>query len=127
MAGRAVIVAGFGFRGAATPASLRDALDRTGRAQQVALIATATDKAATPTFRTLARDLNLPAHGVDSALLAAQQTRTRSAASLAARGTDSMAEAAALAAAGPGARLIVARQVSTDGMATCALAERNDT
>ena len=27
----------------------------------------------------------------------------------------------------PGARLIVARPVSTDGMATCALAERNDT
>lgn len=122
-----MIVAGFGFRGAATAASLRDALERTGRAQDVQDIATATDKAETPTFLELARDLNLPAHGVDSALLAAQQTRTRSAASLAARGTDSMAEAAALAVAGPGARLIVARQISTDGMATCALAERKDT
>ncbi|MDG3039763.1 cobalamin biosynthesis protein [Roseicyclus marinus] len=121
-----MIVAGFGFRGAADVASLRDALDRTGHTRQVGLIATAKDKAETPTFQRLAVDLGLPARGVDSADLAAQLTQTVSAASLAARGTGSMAEAAALAAAGPGARLIVARQISADGMATCALAERNE-
>ena len=121
-----MIVAGFGFRSAATSASLRDALDRTGRAPQINRIATAKDKAETGAFQCLARDVGLPAHGIDSALLAAQQTVTVSAASQAARGTGSMAEAAALAAAGPGARIIVPRQISTDGMATCALAERKD-
>lgn len=126
MAGRAVIVAGFGFRSAATLSSLRDAFDRTGLGPQVGRIATAKDKAESPAFRRLVADLGLPAHGVDSALLAAQQTVTVSAASQAARGTGSMAEAAALAAAGPGARIIVTRQISTDGMATCALAERKD-
>ena len=126
MAGRVVIVAGFGFRAAASAASLRDALDRTGSRAPVALLATATDKRDSEAFRALAADLGLPAHGVDSALLAAQQTQTRSAASQGARGTGSLAEAAALAAAGPGARLLVARQISADGMATCALAERNE-
>lgn len=126
MAGRAVIVAGFGFRGAATLSSLRDALDRTGGASRVRLLATASDKSRTAAFRVLAAELGLPTEGVDSAALAAQPTQTRSAASLAARGTGSLAEAAALAAAGPGARLIAARQISADGMATCALAEGRD-
>ena len=126
MAGGAVIVAGFGFRGAATAASLRDALERTGRAAQVRLLATAADKAGTAAFRGLAADLGLPVQGVDSALLADQQTPTRSVASMAARGTGSVAEAAALAAAGPGARVLVFRRISADGKATCALAERKD-
>ena len=121
-----MIAAGFGFRGAATLASLRDALDRAGGAVRVGLLATATDKAGTEVFRALAAELGLPAQGVDSALLAAQPTRTRSAASLTARGTSSLAEAAALAAAGPGARLIATRQVSADGTATCALAESEE-
>ncbi|MHA6346914.1 cobalamin biosynthesis protein, partial [Roseivivax sp. CAU 1761] len=37
--------------------------------------------------------------------------------------TGSVAEAAALAAAGPGARLLGPRAVSPDGCATCALAQ----
>jgi len=119
-----MIVAGFGFRRAATVASLRDALQRTGRGAEAQMLATVADKAQAPVFRSLARQLDRPVHAVDSALLAAQQTATHSAASLTAFGTGSVAEAAALAAAGPGAKLIGARQVSTDGMATCALAER---
>ena len=122
-----MIVAGFGFRRAATVASLRAALARAGGAAGIAGLAAPADKVESAAFRALARELGLPAHGVDSALLSDQQTPTRSAASLAARGTGSVAEAAALAAAGPGARLIAVRQTSADGMATCALAKGNET
>ena len=57
------------------------------------------------------------------AALTAQATSTQSPASRASRGTGSVAEAAALAAAGPGARLLSPRVISADGRATCALAE----
>lgn len=122
MAGDAVIAAGFGFRRGATVESLADALDRAGGAGTADLLATARDKASAPAFQALARRLGLPVRGVDAGVLAAQHTPTRSAASLAARRTGSLAEAAALAAAGPGARLAAPRALSDDGMATCALA-----
>jgi cobalt-precorrin 5A hydrolase len=121
MAGNAVIVAGFGFRAAARADSLADALSRAGRAP--GLLATAEDKAHTPAFRAFAQRSGLPVLGIDPAALAAQPTLTQSQASRAARATGSVAEAAALAAAGPGARLLGPRVVSGDGMATCALAE----
>jgi cobalt-precorrin 5A hydrolase len=123
MAGGAVIVAGFGFRAAASVASLKDALSRAADARPVGCLATAADKAEAPAFRRLVADLRLPFHGVDGAALAAQQTLTRSQAALAARSTGSVAEAAALAAAGPGARLLAPRVISRDGTAACALAE----
>lgn len=122
MAGGPVIVAGFGFRAAATMDSLADALARVG-GPGPSLLATAEDKARAPAFRDLARRLGLPVRGLDAATLAAHPTPTQSRASRAARGTGSVAEAAALAAAGPGARLLGPRAVSGDGMATCALAE----
>jgi cobalt-precorrin 5A hydrolase len=118
-----VIVAGFGFRAAATVESLADALMRTGAAGRVALLATVADKAQAPAFQALATTLALPIRAVDAETLARQETLTRSAASRAARGTGSVAEASALAAAGRGARLMARRVVSGDGMATCALAE----
>lgn len=127
MAGSVVIVAGFGFRGAATRSSLRDAFERTGGAARVHLLATATDKAETEVFRAFAAELGLATRCIDSALLADQHTRTQSSASHRARGTGSVAEAAALAAAGPDAQLLVTRMISADGMATCALAERTKT
>ncbi len=114
-----VIVAGFGFTGRATPASLRDALARTGGVPDA--LATAADKAGQ--LAPLARELGLPLHAVPPEHLTAQSTPTRSAAALRARGTGSVAEAAALAAAGPGATLLAPRSVSTDRMATCALAQ----
>ncbi len=58
--------------------------------------------------------------------LAAQPVLTRSERVAERFGTGSVAEAAALAAAGPGARLVAPRVVSTDGMATAAIAERTD-
>ncbi|MFM7402606.1 MAG: cobalamin biosynthesis protein [Erythrobacter sp.] len=122
MAGGAVIVAGFGFRSRATVESLIDALVRAGGSDGIDALATAADKAATAPFQALAARLGLPVVALPPDVLQAQTTPTQSAASLAARGAGSMAEAAALAAAGPGARLIGLRAISGDGTATCALA-----
>lgn len=113
-----MIAAGFGFRKGATKASLRDAYDRAGTAD---VLTTLADKAQAPAFRELAHDLGLPMHTVVTD--PAAQTITTSQASLCARGLPSVAEATALAAAGPGARLLGPRVVSSDRMATCALAE----
>jgi cobalt-precorrin 5A hydrolase len=113
-----VIAAGFGFRAGAPAASLADALARAAGGREVALLATAEDKAAA-----LAAALGRPVTAIAGASLAAQATLTQSPAARAARGVGSLAEAAALAAAGPGARLLGPRVVSGDGRATCALAE----
>ncbi|MEM9902438.1 MAG: cobalamin biosynthesis protein [Pseudomonadota bacterium] len=122
-----MIVAGFGFRQAATTESLADALDRAAASRWITAIATAEDKAKAQAFQSLGASLDVPIHAMDARALAEQPTVTRSRASMDARGTGSLCEAAALAAAGPGARLIVPRVVSRDGMATCALAERGET
>lgn len=116
-----MIVAGFGFRGAASAESLRDALACCHGPAPDAL-ATAADKAQAPALRAFAATLGLPVHGIPAEALARQATLTRSGASLGARDTGSVAEAAALAAAGPGARLLAPRAISGDRMATCALA-----
>ena len=114
-----MIVAGFGFRGAATVESLADAYAKAGAAE---VAATVEDKVP-GVFRAFAEGAGLSVRSVAAKDLTAQKTQTQSFTSLAERGTGSVAEAAALAAAGPGARLIVARVISDDGCATCALAE----
>jgi cobalt-precorrin 5A hydrolase len=119
-----MIVAGFGFRGAATAESLLDALDKARGPQAPALLATAEDKAAAPAFQALSARLGLPIHAVTLDALAQVETPTRSATVRALRGSGSVAEAAALVAAGPGASLLGPRAVSADRMATCALATR---
>ena len=118
-----LIVAGFGFRGGATADSLADALDRAGGSAGVTSVATAADKARSPAFVGFSRRVSLPVRKVDPESLSRQQTATQSSASYAARSTGSVAEAAALAAAGPDAELIAPRVVSADGLATCALAK----
>ncbi|MEJ7928124.1 cobalamin biosynthesis protein [Sphingobium sp. AN641] len=117
-----MIVAGFGFRAGAGPASLRAAfaLAQQGR-PAVTHLATAQDKRAA--LVPLARALGLPLTGIAPDALAAMPTSTRSAASLHARATGSVAEAAALAAAGEGAQLLTSRHISPDRMATCAIAQ----
>ncbi|EKE45383.1 hypothetical protein OCGS_0473 [Oceaniovalibus guishaninsula JLT2003] len=120
-----MIVAGFGFRSGAGVACLADALARAGGAPD--RLATAAAKVRAPAIRALAERLDLPLIGVDAADLAAQETLTHGAASRAAHGTGSVAEAAALAAAGRGARLTGPRAVSQSGRATCALAEGDGT
>ena len=116
-----MIIAGFGFRRDATTASLRDALDRARAGRTVAAFATAEDKA--PALQPLADFLSLPVHALPPEALA-QPTLTRSERVMAERGTGSLAEAAALAAAGPGGRLLGQRSLSSDRMAACALAEK---
>mgnify|MGYP005846351469 CR=1 FL=1 len=119
-----MIVAGFGFRAGAGAESLADALALAlAGGPAPTLIATAADKAESPAFRAFAAARGLPVRGIDAAALAGSATLTQSPTARAARGTGSVAEAAALVAAGPGARLLAPRAVSADGMATCALAE----
>ena len=111
-----MIVAGFGFRAEAAPESLRAAYAAAGGGADA--LAAPADKAAR-----LAEAMGREVVPVGADALEAQVTLTCSAASRAARRTGSVAEAAALAAAGPGARLLRPRAVSPDRMATCALAE----
>ena len=115
-------VAGFGFRRGASLAALRDALAQAGGAEGLSAIATAEDKAGA--LRPLAEALGLPLLPVPCARLADQPVLTRSARVQALYGTGSLAEAAALAAAGPGARLLAPRACSADNTATAAIAER---
>lgn len=121
-----MIVAGFGFRGGASVDSLRDALARARAAAHVAVpparIATAADKTAAPVFAALSRALGAAVCPVAAPVLAACPTPTQSAWAIAERGTGSLAEAAALVTAGPGATLLTRRMISTDRMASCALA-----
>lgn len=113
-----MIVAGFGFRAAAGGASLRDALARASGGRAPDAFAAPADKAAT-----LAAALGQPVIPVGPQALALAETLTRSARVAALRGTGSVAEAAAIAAAGQGAWLLGPRAVSADRLATCALAE----
>jgi cobalt-precorrin 5A hydrolase len=119
----AMKVAGLGFRHDATLASLRDALDAAGGSAGLAAVATLRDKADAPVLRLLANELGLPIHGISVEMLDGIKTATESDLINARFGTGSVAEAAAIAAAGRGARLIASRCVSRDRMATAAIAE----
>lgn len=116
-----MIAAGFGFRAGATLSSIRSALEMAAPDGRVDALATISHKA--PQLAPLAEELAIPLIALDPHRLEGQPTLTRSAASLAAHRIGSVAEAAALAAAGPGASLLAPRHVSPDGMATCALAQ----
>ncbi|NHN87036.1 cobalamin biosynthesis protein [Acetobacter conturbans] len=116
-------VAGFGFRREATPTSLRDALAAAGGEQGLDALATITQKAASPALLALAGELGLPVHSLGRKQLEHIRTPTHSPRVMAAFGIGSLAEAAALSAAGPGARLLSPRAQSADGMATAAIAE----
>jgi len=94
-----------------------------GKANLITLdaLAAPTDKATQ--LAPLAEALGLPLILIDDATLQAQSTPTNSLYSKTARGTGSVAEAAALAAAGSNATLLVRRCISPDHLATCAIAE----
>lgn len=121
-----MIVAGFGFRKAATVESLLDALDKARGTQMPTCLATAEDKALAPALQALSARLGLPVHAMAPEALALAETPTRLARVRALHGSGSLAEAAALVAAGPGASLLGPRAVSDDRMAACALATRTD-
>ena len=117
-----MIVAGFGFRGGATLAALRAALCEAQHGHpRVTAVAAPYDKLAL--VAALAETLGLPVIAVSPGALQRADTPTQSIASLAARRAGSVAEASALAAAGPGAQLRATRHISPDRMATCAIAQ----
>ena len=116
-----MIVAGFGFRSGVSLAALQEALARAGGPDGVTHLATLAAKA--EGLQPLAQRLGLPVVAVPPEALRAVPTLTRSDRVEAMFGTGSVAEAAALVAAGPGARLRGPRAVSADGTATAALAE----
>jgi cobalt-precorrin 5A hydrolase len=122
----AMIVAGLGSRAGVSReevlAAIRAAvgghalpLSRIGR------LATGDAKSGEVAFAQAALELGVPLEIVAAGRIAAQATPTRSAASLARAGSGSLAEAAALASAGDGSRLLGPRTVF--GPVTCALAE----
>ena len=122
-----MIVAGIGYRKAASLADLRDALTLTGAAPTA--LASVAAKANGEVMMQLARDMNLPVIAITEDQIAKIDTVTQSARIDARFGTGSLAEAAALAGAGHGtargtACLTVPRVQTENGMATAAIAER---
>ncbi len=122
-----MIVAGIGCRrGAAAAeieAAIRAALTRTGiSAAELKAIATSSAKDAEAGIATAASTFGVGVMLVpeDELRAAGARVATRSDRVLALTGVPSLAEAAALAAAGPSSRLIASRLVV--GAATCALA-----
>lgn len=113
-------IAGMGFRAAATLETLENLLLQAG---EIGALATLEDKADHPAFLALARQQNLPILPIARAALAGLATQTRSCRIEQGFGTGSVAEACALAASGPGARILTPRITSADGMATLAIAQ----
>lgn len=116
-------IAGLGFREAAGIDSLRSALSAAGGTEGIVALATAAEKVQALALVALAAELRLPVRAISAGALAAVETQTWSERVAARFHTGSLAEAAALAAAGPSARLLGPRSVSADGMATAAIAE----
>ncbi len=122
-----MIVAGIGYRKAATLADLREAIALTGSTPSA--LATVAAKAHGAAMTALADALDLPVSAVTKDQIAGIQTATHSARIDARFGTGSLAEAVALVGAGYGlaghaAQLTVTRVQSANGMATAAIAER---
>jgi len=123
-----MIIAGIGCRRGAEAtdieAAIQAALASAGiAAAELKTIATGSAKAAEPGIAAAAAKLGLAVVAIADAELKAAGARaaTRSDRVLALIGVPSLAEAAALAAAGPSSRLVAARLVV--GAATCALAQ----
>jgi cobalt-precorrin 5A hydrolase len=128
---QAMIVAGVGCRAGATAgeigAAIAAALSRAGlTANALGMIATSSAKAGEPGIAAAASQRGVKFVVVPQAEFQAAGARavTRSERVLALTGVPSVSEAAALAAGGPAARLVVPRVVV--GPATCALAITGD-
>lgn len=117
-------VAGIGFRKDAPLDSLRAVLTAVeaigGKADALASLP---EKAADPLLQALAAERGLP---LIPAPVRGIATPTQSPRIQSMHGTGSVSEATALAVAGPGAKITVARTCARDGMATCAMAETKD-
>ncbi len=124
-----MMVAGLGCRRGAraedVAAAIAQALHGAGRQPaDLARLATSATKAQEPGLRAAAAELGLSLDAVPqpALLAAAPGCLSHSARVMAEAGVPSLAEAAALASAGPGARLLGPR-VAAGRTATCALAE----
>ena len=122
-----MIVAGLGFRTGIAAEEIMDvlngALKQAGLTlERLSLLATAASRASEAGFLDAAHRLGVEPLGVAPECLrtTSPQVRTHSERVLALFGVGSVAEAAALAAAGPAARLVVPRIAI--GRATCAIA-----
>lgn len=115
-----MIVAGFGFRAQASWASLADALALAGAPSAPDAFATLERK--TDALASFAKKHKTLLMAISEKEAGEQITHTQSAASEGETGLGSVAEACALAAAGPGAKLLGPRVISSDSMATCAIA-----
>lgn len=113
-------VAGFGMRAAVRTASLRAALAAAGG--EVQALAGIRPEA----LAELAAELDVPVIALTPAALTGIETLSRSARALARYGVGSLAEACALYAAGPGARLLGPRVASPDRLAMAAIAEGDE-
>jgi cobalt-precorrin 5A hydrolase len=128
---QAMIVAGVGCKAGTSAREIEAAIGAALSQARVesaslALIATSAAKADEAGLSAAAKDRGLKIVFVPQADLeaASSRTLTRSDRVLAATGVPSLSEAAALAAAGPGARLLAPRVAV--GAATCALAVSGD-
>ncbi|SFE28698.1 cobalamin biosynthesis protein [Methylobacterium sp. 13MFTsu3.1M2] len=126
------LVAGIGFRRGTEAEEIAGLIERAlalvGAARSsLAAVATADDRASDPAIRAATARFGLAPHPIAAAALEARDAEivTRSARIERLRGVGSLAEAAALAGAGPQSRLALPRIAS--GGATCALAVRYDT
>ncbi|MEA2830581.1 MAG: cobalt-precorrin hydrolase [Bradyrhizobium sp.] len=122
------LVIGLGFRDEASAQSIGEVvasvIAHAVRPGIAAVLAVPKDKAAHPSLVAAANATHLSIETVaaDAMRQADAQVRTRSEQAEKHRGVGSVCEAAALAAAGTGARLIVTRIVSADRHATAAAA-----
>jgi cobalt-precorrin 5A hydrolase len=122
------LVIGLGFRDQASAQSigevLEDVVAKAAMPDAAVELAVVEDKATHPSLLVAAQANRLSINTIAAEALRAADSRvaTRSERALRQRGVGSVCEAAALAAAGAGARLVVTRQVSTDRNATAAAA-----
>jgi len=94
-----------------------------GDPKRLTAVATLSERIETPALQLLAREFNLPVRAISAEVLAGIATPTQSKFVQERFGAGSVAEAAALAAAGRRARLVCSRTVSKDRTATAAIAE----
>ena len=126
------LVIGLGFRGQATAQSigevLANAVAKAAMPDAATLLAVVEDKAAHPSLLAAVRASHYPIKTVNADAMreADARTATRSERVIRQRGVGSVCEAAALAAAGVSARLVVTRLVSADRTATAAAAIAED-
>jgi cobalt-precorrin 5A hydrolase len=127
------LVIGLGFRDQATAQSIGEVLAivaaRTTMPDFATVLAVMEDKASHTGLLAAAQAAHLPIEAVATEAMRAADAHlaTRSERVKQLRGVGSVCEAAALAAAGPGARLVVTRMMSADRHATAAAAIIEDT